>query len=123
MNAQQIQADLAYFKGTTIYYKHIFPGKSPIIITEGCNYVREKCHAYWLFDAILSYQDDKRLKDVGFQIWELKLQEKDLTWLLTCREDKGKPAIIKQEIPYSDFPLQKITIWVIDNVALLPTEY
>jgi hypothetical protein len=123
MNATQIQTDLQYFKGTTIYYKHMVPGKSRILITEGCNYVRRKCHAYWLFDAILSYQEDKLLKDVGFQIWELKLQEKDLTWLLTCKEDKGMPAIIKQEIPYSDFPLQKIVIWLIGGIALLPTEY
>ena len=66
---------------------------------------------------------NKRLKDVGYQIWELKLQDKDLTWLLTCKEDKGKPAIIKQVIPYSDFPLEKIVIWLIDNIALLPSEY
>ena len=123
MNAQQIQADLAYFKGTTIYYKHMLPGKPRILITEGCNYVRQKCHAYWLFDAILSYQEDNKLKDVRFQIWELQLQEKDLTWLLTCKVDKGQPPIIKQEIPYSDFPLQKITIWVIGGIALLPSEY
>ena len=123
MNATQIQSELKHFRGTTIYYKHLFPGKSPILLTEGCNYIREQCHAYWLFDAILSYQGDSRLKGVGFQVWDLQLQEKDLTWLLTCREDRGKPSIIKQVIPYSDFPLQKITIWVIDGVALLPSEY
>ena len=46
MNATQIQNELKYFKGTTIYYKHLFPGKSPILLTEGCNYVREQCRAY-----------------------------------------------------------------------------
>jgi len=122
MNATQIQSELKYFKGTTTYTKHLFPGLSPILLTDGCNYIREKCHAYWLFDAILSYQENK-LKGVKFQVWDLQLQEKDLTWVLTCREDKGKPAIVKQVIPYSDFPLQKLTIWVIDKVALLPTEY
>lgn len=123
MDAIKIQSELKYFRGTTIYYKHLFPGKSPLIITEGCNYVREQCQAYWLFDAILSYQSDIRLCGVGFQVWTLEEQQKDLTWLLTCREDKGKPPIIKQVIEYSDFPLEKITIWVIDKIALLPSEY
>jgi len=51
MDAIQIERDLKHFKGTSIYYKHLYPGKSPIIITEGCNYVREQCQAYWLFDV------------------------------------------------------------------------
>lgn len=123
MDANVINADLQHFKGTSTYYKHLFPGKSPILITEGCHYVREKCQAYWLFDAILSYQEDIKLYGVFFQIWTLELQEKDLTWLLTCKEDKGKPPLITQKIPFSDFPLKKLIIWVIDKVALLPSEY
>jgi len=123
MDAIQIERDLKHFKGTSIYYKHLYPGKSPIIITEGCNYVREQCQAYWLFDAILSYQEDHRLMGIPFQVWTLEQQQSDLTWLLTCKEDKGRPPLITQKIPYSDFPLQGITIWVIDKVALLPTEY
>ena len=123
MNTQQIETELKYFKGTTIYYKHLFPGKSPIILTEGCNYVREQCRSYWLFDAILSYQEDNRLYGVPFQVWTLEQKQNDLSWLLSCREDKGKPALITQQIEYSDFPLEKITIWVIDKVALLPSEY
>ena len=123
MNATEIKAELKYFKGSTIYYKHLFPGKSPILLTEGCNYVREQCHAYWLFDAILSYQEDIKLYGVFFQVWTLELQEKDLTWLLTCKEDKDKPPLITQKIEFSDFPLKKLIIWVIDKVALLPSEY
>jgi hypothetical protein len=93
------------------------------MLTDGCYYVRDECQAYWLFDAILSYQGDPRLRRIGFQIWVLKQQAKDLTWLLTCREDRGKQPIIKQVIEYSTFPLDRITIWVIDKVALLPSEY
>jgi hypothetical protein len=123
MNATEIKTDLSQFRGTTIYYKHLFPGKSPLLITEGCDYVRQKCNAHWLFDAILSYQSDVRLKNMGFQIWELEQQKSNLSWLLTCREDQGKPPVIKQQIEFSDFPLECLKIWVIDNVALLPSEY
>jgi hypothetical protein len=48
---------------------------------------------------------------------------KDLTWRLTCREDTGNKPLISQSIEFSDFPLEYIKIWVIDKVALLPSEY
>jgi hypothetical protein len=123
METNDIKRRLKEFHGTSKYFRHLFPGKSPILITEGCAFVREQCKAYWLFDAILSYQLDKRLKNVPFQIWELKQQMKDLSWLLTCQEDSGKTPLISQRIEFSDFPLDSIRIWVIDAVALLPGEY
>ena len=123
MEAIDIQSTLKEFHGTAEYNKHLFPGKSPILLTDGCKYVRDACKAYWLFDAILSYQCDKVLRDVNFQVWELKRLKLDLTWQLTCREDTGKKPLIKQSIEFSDFPLDYIRIWVIDKVALLPSEY
>lgn len=123
METLTIEKELKHFNGTEQYHKHLFPGKSPILLTDGCKFVREACRAYWLFDAILSYQGDRRLNCINFQIWELKQLRKDLSWLLTCREDTGKKSVISQSIEFSDFPLEYIRIWLIDNVALLPSEY
>ena len=123
MNEVNIHYKLKQFHGTTMYHKHLFPGKSPILLTDGCKYVRDVCKAYWLFDAILSYQCDKILRGINFQIWELKQLKSDLTWQLTCREDTGKKPLIRQSIEFSDFPLDYIRIWVIDKVVLLPSEY
>jgi hypothetical protein len=123
MEKYLLMRTLKEFRGTELYHKHLFPGKSPILLTDGCAFVRDKCQAFWLFDAILSYQTDKRLKDVPFQIWELKNQMKDLFWLLSRRADSGEKPILTQRIEFSDFPLDSIKIWVIDKVALLPSEY
>ena len=123
MDTANIRYELKQFHGTSEYHKHLFPGKSPIILTDGCKYVRDACKAYWLFDAILSYQCDKILSGVNFQVWELKQLRKDLSWQLTCRGDTGKKPLITQSIEFSDFPLDYIKIWVIDKVALLPSEY
>ena len=123
MNTHTITRTLNGFTGTSEYHKHLFPGKSPILLTEGCDYIRKELKAYWLFDAILSYQEDSRLKGINFQIWELQQLKSDLNWLLTCKEDAGKKSIISQVIKFSDFPLPYIKIWVIDKVALLPSEY
>ena len=123
METYLLKRTLKEFRGTEHYHQHLFPGKSPILLTDGCDFVRNECKAWWLFDAILSYQIDQRLKAVPFQIWELKQQRSDLSWLLTCREDVGKKLLISQRIEFSDFPLEGIKIWLIDGVALLPSEY
>lgn len=121
METSEIQHSLQEFHGTEGYHKHLFPGKSPILLTDGCSFVRRECKAYWLFDAILSYQCDKLVGRIPFQKWILKQQRKDLTWLLLCYD--GEKLMISQKIEFSDFPLPGIEIWVIDKVCLLPSEY
>lgn len=123
MNTYEIKRALREFRGTEKYHRHLFPGKSPIDLTDGCDFVRTHLNAYWLFDAILSYQCEKILREVKFQIWELRQSKKDLSWLLTCREDSDKKPIITQTIEFSDFPIEEIKIWLIEKVALLPSEY
>lgn len=123
MDTKNITNKLSQFHGTAEYHKHLFPGKSPIFITDGCKYIRDACNAYWLFDALLSYQSHKAIRDVNFQVWEFRQLKKDLSWVLTCRQDSDKKPIIAQFIEFSDFPLDCIKIWVIDKVALLPSEY
>jgi hypothetical protein len=79
MDTKTIDWNLNQFHGTAQYYKHLFPGKSPLLITEGCKYVRDACNAYWLFDALLSYQTHKALQNVNFQVWEFRRLKKDLS--------------------------------------------
>lgn len=123
METLQIKSDLASFTGTTQYHKHLLPAHSPLLITDGCNYIREKCGAYWLFDAIISYQNHSKVKALGFQIWRLKQKRSNFTWVLECFEDIHKPPAVVQVIEFSDFPLEEIKIWVVGGVALLPSEY
>jgi hypothetical protein len=123
METITIREELKMFHGTTMYHKHLFPGKSPILITDGCKFIRDQCNAYWFFDAILSYQCEKILRDIKFQVWEFRRLKVDLSWQLTCREDTSKKPLIRQTIEFSDFPLDYIKIWLIDKVALLPSEY
>ena len=54
MDTKTITKELSQFHGTSEYHKHLFPGKSPLLITDGCKYIRDTCNAYWLSDALLS---------------------------------------------------------------------
>jgi hypothetical protein len=55
METRTIERNLSQFHGTEEYHKHLYPGKSPLLLTDGCKYVRDDLQANWLFDAILSY--------------------------------------------------------------------
>lgn len=116
----EINANLPYFTGSQKVYEHkTFFGK--MFLTEGANYIREKAQARWLYDAIKSYQGAPVLKGESFQAWTLE-RVNDMNYLLTC-DDGNDNILVKQKIPFSDFPLNGITIWKIDEVCLLPREY
>ena len=110
--------NLSQFTGTENWYRH--PLVRKVLYTDGAKYVADKCEAYWLLDAIASWQLDPKVKDEPFQVW--KLTTKDSTGVLVCEDGNGH-EVTRQEISYTDFPLDEITLWFTDNVILLPSEY
>jgi hypothetical protein len=62
-----------------------------------------------------------QLKGYEFQVWKL-IKQGDGTWFIHCDDGNGK-TLAGQEIPYSDFLLDQLELWLIDGVCLLPSEY
>ena len=119
MNPKEILEALTCFHGTSSYYKHQLLPSVSIKLTDGCNYLREACKCYWLFDVIVSYQLEQSTEE--FQVWKLtKLKGNEYKII---GEDGNNNVLITQIIPYSDFPLESITIWLVDGVAMIPSEY
>jgi len=112
-----LRSELSNFTGTTCYYSSSF---GTLKLTEGIHYLREKANCFWLVDIVESYQPT--LKEVCFQIWKITVNE-DQTAVVTCREDDGLPELVKQDIPYTDFPLSDFEFFCINNVVLLKSEY
>ena len=120
---EEIINELPYFNGSSDFYIHNCLGNK-FILTEGCVYIRENAGAYWLFDAIISYQPYKDVKAMEFQVWTLKRQglaDKSDKFILTLSDGNGN-TIRTQKIPFSDFPLDEINFWLENNVIMLPTE-
>ncbi len=124
--AELLQANLSQFIGTENYYKHPWG----LVYTDGVQYLAETAGAYWLLDAIASWQPElfsgKLQPEIeeglkAYQFWTLKVNE-DSSAVLTCEYDTGV-EVAKQEIPYTDFPLPNCGIWVERGVMLLPTEH
>lgn len=121
MDSDTLLEILAQFTGTQKYHLHKIDSYMKIYLTDGCNYIRNRCAAYWLFDLILSWQTKPEVAKENFQFWTLQKQPDD-TWIAKC-EDGNKNVLALQKMEHSDFPLNEMTIWVVDNIALLPSEY
>ena len=116
---QKIQSGLAYFTGTQNWYKHWLG----LLYTDGIKYLVEEAQCYWLIDAIASYQTRKFLQDEDlrdFQIWRLEV--KDNAGTLICERDTDN-EVLRQTIPYTDFPLAEIKLYLSQKVLMLPSEY
>lgn len=121
--------DLASFIGTTGYFG-LGPLFRNVLLTDGTKHVAEEGGAWWLMEAIASYQRpalwaaDRRLADLQF--WHLVVHA-DRSATLTCVADSGEPPAVTQQIPYTDFALPAIDIWVGRNdphrVIYLPSEH
>ena len=120
LTGQEFELGLKHFIGTQQYWEHFIPGSFRLRLTDGCNFVRQEAGAFWLFDMIASYQHDDRINLNPFQIWQLS--KKEDYWSLECRGDNGQ-HMLTARIGFSDFPIDHIEIWVLDGIALLPSEY
>lgn len=114
-------ADLSHFTGTNQYYRH---WAMRLVYTDGVKYVANDADAYWLLDAISSYQTRTFLKDPmlqEFQVWKLTVNAND-TATLVCERDTND-VVVTQEIAYTDFPLDEIKFYLVTGVLMLPSEY
>jgi len=97
--------------------------------SDGVKYIAEECGAFWLIDAIASYQPrcrkDRMLRE--FQIWTLRRPVGNPSGaVLECFKDSGKPPAITQHIEYTDFPFDRVPddlkFYVENNLLYLPSE-
>lgn len=138
--AQNLRNALAGFYGTEQWHHHRCFSPLPILLTDGALYLAENGggsgpSAFWLMDAIASYQGEKKLARHPFQTWRLivtpESEGKSSSALLTCG-DSPKP-VVKQEIEYTDFLLDGETMLYASReeyepgkpclIILLPGEY
>ena len=109
--------EMAHYTGTVNYWNHQF-FKVSIKLTDGANYIRKHCGAFWLFDLITqqTYHIDKsyiiRLNNI-----------KDYEYKFNVHDWETDEIIYQQEIPFSDFPLKQLKLYVLNGICLLPSEY
>jgi hypothetical protein len=113
-------SDLKQFSGSEHWYRHAL--NRNVLYTDGAQYVAETGGAYWLLDEIaLAQAHIKAVAREEFQLWKLSVKP-DRTATLIC-EDGNCHAIYSKKIEYTDFPLDSITLYCVNNTIHLPSEY
>ena len=112
--------DLDQFTGSESFYRHLLSGGC--IYSEGSQYLAEAASAYWLLDAILCPQPHiADLKSAEFQVWTLTVRA-DRSANLVCTDgDEGQ--LYAQHVPWTDFPLETVTLWFANRTLYLPSEH
>ena len=110
---------LNQFTGTEKHYrisrKHL--------LTDGTKYLAEEAECFWMMDAIASH-----LCEIGTEEWFVLIRVQVTEGrAVMIYEDGNDREHARQEIPYTDFPLNSINLyacWDGENwVIMLPSEY
>ena len=131
----KLELELAHFTGSQ-EFTDMGPLFSGVVCSEGAVHLAERAGAYWLLDAIASYlTSDALFIEQPFQVWVLTVD--DRVGVLSAWTDtpfdsdqlvkQGIPLTDFQDILFTDFPLDKIELWVqFDGTRFtihLPSEY
>jgi hypothetical protein len=114
----ELEAGLALHTGTTCWFRH-WTGR--LVYTEGVQFLAEKASAYWLIDLVASWCRHPSLRDQDFVFWKLAVNP-DRSATAIADDGNGR-ELVRQEIPWTDFPLDEVGLYLTDNTLLLPSEY
>jgi hypothetical protein len=114
------KADLIQFTGSESLFRHSLIRH--IRYTEGVQYVAETAGAYWLIDEITFNQVAPAVAAEEFQHWKLVVDLERHAAILTC-DDGNDVVVLTKRIEFTDFPLDEIRFYFVDNTILLPSEY
>lgn len=120
-SAAEIRTNMNHATGTSAHHKYTIMPRFPVI-TDGVKCLAEDAECFWLLDAIGSHQGNRRL-DREFQVWELAVDLDESTAVLKgFNIENTKTPVVTQEIPYTDFPLESVRLYLRDGIILLPSE-
>jgi len=121
---EQIHNTLSQFFGTENYYR-LYPGW---YLTDGAHYLSQACGAFWLLDILYSA---RHFVSDDVTVMTLTLTVKDTAGKVVITNG-GEDVIYTQDIAFTDFPLDEISIWAelgsLDGqtsawIVLLPSEH
>ena len=112
-------ANLTHFIGTGKYYRI----SRRHLLTDGTKYLAEQAACFWLMDAIASH-----LLEIGTAEWFVVVKTSvKRTKAVMVYENGNGYELARQEIPYTDLPLDRISLYAVWDtehwVIMLPSEY
>lgn len=121
MSDQQLEMELQYFIGTAAYHRFSSIMRN-FLLTDGAQHLADNGRCYWLMDLIASH--GASYKGESFVAVKVTRKGEGVDVVIT---DGNYRELAKQEVEYSDFPLDEITLFVVAQdeykVIMLASEY
>ena len=114
----ELQAGLAMHTGTETFFRH---WAGSMLFTEGIHFLAEQANAFWLIDNVAWGRLNPRVSREAFVAWKLRVNADRSAELIA--DDGNSAELLRQHVPWTDFPLEEITLYLTDGVLLLPSEY
>ena len=125
MDANTLRDQLAQFTGSTTFTRHRLLPR--MILTEGVRWLADTAGAHWCTDVIASYQHEPHVSGEHFQAWRLEVDVSTRAAVVMMTNGNTDVPWVQQQIDYTDFPLDDITLWLIAQgdylILMLPSEY
>lgn len=118
LSPDAITEQLATFTGSLTTYRY----NGDLLLTEGVNWLASEVGTCWLLNLIIAARKVKRVKTETFQVYVLVVDHNTRSACLKVQDGDGE-TLHTIHLAYTDFPLDELTLWVMDGVVLLPGEY
>lgn len=106
MDKQELLNTPPNFYGTEEYHQYSALFRN-VLLTDGAKFIADECGAFWLADAIASHLP--QIND-DFAVAHLCVFPEGGARLTI--EDGNDNILAQQDLPYTDFPLDEITLYV-----------
>ncbi len=122
--ADEILEKLEDFRGTEMFYKS---ATVKCRYTEGIKYLAETAHCYWMLsDSSIvaeTLMKQSYFITVDFKRLTEKEQQKEKCEAVIIYSDGNDNVLKTQKYISTDFPLDELRMFYVDNTLLLPSEY
>lgn len=115
---RELESGLAMHTGSTCLFRY---WTRRLVYTEGVQYLAQKASAYWLIDLIASWCPHANIRAEEFVLWKLTVKP-DRSATAIADDGNGR-ELARQDIPWTDFPLDEVSLYFTDGTLLLPSEY
>lgn len=118
LTPETLDEQLKSFTGSLISH----PYNGSLLLSEGVHWLARNVELRGMLGFITAARRLKRVKAEAFQVFTLVVNRKARLAYVKVYDSDGVP-LHGENLPYGNFPLAELTIWVIDGVAMLPGEY
>lgn len=120
----EIKSALQHFNGTEMFYSMPI-AKSKF--TDGLKYLAEVAQCFWLItDASIignSLKDKSYFITIDFKRLSIEEQENQQCEAVVIYSDGNDNILKTQKYVSTDFPLDELRLFYVDNTLMLPSEY